>query len=603
MPTRIKRTKTVAIPQTTPNKASSSPDMEDEDDFLQHLAKISNAKTEQIQEDIDDDDDSTENDMDAIDYNSGDSINDARNSRNSGDYVHPTDSNTGGNDSAQLALDRQNLSVEELQRKRKLPKVPSLRPSFADAIAWHKRLTPMQREHVTVYCYRTWPIIIRSGDNKYIDILVEPFDRQFIENNHGGGKYSFYFLDTDLPKNNQLFTTSLEIDTNFKAPILDYTELDVTHPKNSKYVALLKRDGVLTMEGKVREQNPPQSSDAVTMKLIDAVLAEKQTKQSTRDDSSAVIAKAMEMATQGFKTQIDSMREQASRDSPEKMLGLVEKITQLSKPSQDGGTIDMLRMMMEMQNRAHEKQMALMERQLEQMKQTATSSSTDSTDPLDQLEKIVSVAEKLGFSRRNAPPPPKDTVDKILEYAGPVVNGILGIIQQQMSLGNSSAGNVAMPPVTIPKAPELIDVEATPITNQPTGASIVDMPQDQIQRQQVEQLAVVLRSYGGLILGHMDGLEKTGDMFADSLVGMFGMPTYNQVAQVGPELLFTTMKTVPEFWAKASLFGDAYVKKFCVDFCDYPRLLQESQQQDDDALEGLEQELAPPSKPKTKKVN
>jgi hypothetical protein len=600
MPTRIKRTKTVSPAAYVPTNASSSPDMEDEDDFLQHLAAISNANTDNTQENTDDDDNQTSLDDDNDSY--GDTASDTRNHHSSGNTLHASVSMDMVSNSAQDTLDQQNLSVEELQRKRKLPKVPSLRPSFADAIAWHKKLTPMQREHVIVYCYRTWPIIIRSGDSKYIDVIIEPFDKQTIENNHGGGKYSFYFLDTDLPKNNQLFTTSLEIDTNFKAPILDYTELDVTHQKNSKYVALLKRDGVLTMDGKVREQNPPASSDAVTMKLIDAVLAEKHNKQSSRDDNSTVIAKAMEMATQGFKTQIDSMRDQANRDSPEKMLGLVEKITQLAKPSNDNSALDMMRMMMDMQNKAHEKQMQLMEKQIEALNQrSAASDSSNSSDPMDQLEKIVSVAEKLGFSRRNPPPPPKDTVDKILEYAGPVVNGILGIIQQQMSLGNPNAGNVAMPPVTIPKAPELIDVEATPVSTQQPGAN--EMPQDATKRQQVEQLSTVLRSYGGLILGHMDGLDKTGDMFADALVGMFGMPTYNQVAQVGPEVLYETMRQVPEFWSKASLFGDPYVKKFCKDFCDYPRLLAEAEQAEDDAAEGLEEELAPQAKTKSKKVN
>lgn len=597
MPVKIKKP---TKPAPAPPSVSKSLPSDDEDDFFASGPKLTaltpntanqaNTDDEDLDPELDGSDDSDEPEEynTTNDYTQRTVINStisagsgANSSRDMDTRSNPSSgSNLATSQPAPSALDQQNQDVTTQQQKRKLPKVPSLRPSFKDACAWYAKLTPLQREHVIVYVYRTYPVIIKT-DPKYIDIRVEPFDQHYIEDIHGGGKYTFYFLDTDLPKNNQLFGTTLEIDINYRAPILDYTELDITHAKNRSYVALLKRDGVLTMEGKVKETDKPNpNGDAVTMKLIDAMLADKNANAQNRsrqgDDIGAVMAKAMEMVT-------NTIRTTADQSSPDKMLGMMKTMLDLTKPAPQSNSDDkltsMFMMFMKMQADSHAQMLELVKAN------HAQAAPSESTDPLDQLEKIAAVAEKLGFSRRNPPPPPpKDTLDKVLEYGAPVLQGVLGIIQQQLALPGASAAQRPPTPMSTPKGVGLIEEPNSNPLTQPTP------PEDQ----EMLQLHMLLNQYGGVILSHMDGLEKTGDMFADALVGMVGMPTYNMVASAGPDKLFLAMKSHSEFWGKASLFGEAYLQEFCKTFCQYPELLKLEQQ-----FEGLDEEIDP--EPKSKK--
>lgn len=565
MATRLKK-KSMLLPPLQVlrhNAATPAPTSEDEEDFFSHTSPKTTLTPDlpsvtPTTGDTTDADAIFSDDTDELDNST---MVDHRDTANPGST---TDSNGYSPD----ALDLQNEDVETLQRKRKLPKVPSLRPTFTDATNWFSKLTPTQREHVIVYVYRTWPIIVRKGDTKYIDIIIEPFDKRMIEESHGGGKYTFYFLDSDLPKHNQLFGASLEVDINFKAPILDYTELDVHHPKNSKYVALLKRDGVLSMEGKVVDNNKSSgNSDAVTMKLVDAMLANQANAATMgRGDSQnigQVVAKAMEMITQ-------TLNANAQQNSPDKLLAMMQ-VMQKMNPAPivpEDKTSALFMLMVQQMQTSHAQMIEILTRQ-----NANQVTAAEPVDPLDQLEKLSAVAERLGFSRRQPVPPPKDTMDKIMEYGAPVVQGVLGIIQQQMALNTGRP--VPTIPIPQPRGMGMANELESNDTNNSTPANPIN-PETQ-GNSEMNQLKMAISTFGGIILAHMDGLEKSGDMFADALVNMYGMPTYNTIAKVGPEVLLETMKSVPDFWAKALPFGETYLVEFCKTFCAYPEMLRQEQ--------------------------
>lgn len=537
VPIPIKRTMLPVEPDPMDEFDEELEDLEDDEEL------------EDDEDEIDDDEDEDNEDMELSEVTSNPTQISARQTKK---LTHTKKVKPITTDTEEKYKELTSLNVKQI--------LGAVNPKFSKAVEWFNN-TP-QRKTMMVYVYRVLPVIIRKRGEGYIDCITEPFTEEYLIRTHGGGQYKFYFNDTSQPQGKiKLFETGITLDMNEYPPKLALEELDLTDKRNTAFINKLKSEGVLAMDGTPKPQQNNGGNVEITNKLLDVVISNQrqqnnQPKGISIDEHAAM--KAIDMVA-------DVAKRNSSESSPDKMLGMIKTIMEMNKPSNDNS---MMPLILQMMKDSQEQSRQMFQLQLEAIKAQNNSNKSEPVDPMAEVDRLLSIADKLGLKPRNNPVEPKSTLEVALDHIAPIASGVMNVIAARMGL---------------PQEQMIQTAELQQQQQQPTTMGVpTDMPNND-PNQQLVQMHQMLNQYGSIILSHMDstpGHEKTGDMLAENVIAMAGMPVYNGIAQAGQELLYEAMKTHTPFWRDASLHGEPYVRKFVDDFINYPEIIKQEELQE-----------------------
>ncbi len=472
--------------------------------------------------------------------------------------------------------------AEQLIAKRELPKPPGKTVTFSEMQDWLSLLTIEMWDRVIVYLYRDLPVIIRqlsSSENpKYIDVYHEPFTEEQVIETHGGGKYSLWVNDTDVPKgkNGNLFRAKLTVSMSQYQPKLIYEELDINCKDNMGYLQWLKAKGILDERGKVMDISKAQSggSNSGDMVALFKEFSTFFTKLSA--DQQNNVKKQLVGEEGGLGKAIgDILLEKMKQEDPNKMINTLVALMNAVKPQANGSSnsseISMMERVIQMQS-DHNKAM------IELMRER-NSGKEEKEDTFSALDKMLDVMEKLGFSRRGGGSNKSGWeigLELAREVAGPVFNMVSNIIAAKAS------GNPGVKPII------------TQVANNGLQGMGVDDNNNMQQSEQpkvagalpMAELMPYLQQAAPIILMQLNQ-GKQGWEFADSLVGMYGAGIHAKISSYGVDGIISVMKSMPEFWNPVSTtFGEAHMQKWVNDFIHYEEVIAELE----DDSEGEEKE-------------
>ena len=503
-----------------------------------------------------------------------------------------SDQPTGGRE-----VDRK---AKELQDKFKLPKPPGKRVPFDQFTSYLDLFTQEMWGHVEIYIYRRKPVIdlriVDPNAYKYIDIVNEPLNLEYMINTHGGGDYGFMLKDRN--NDSTVCEADLSIPMSQYEPIIDYRTLDMNSRTNRTYIKRLKSEGIINDEGEVvaTPTSGVKGETAVLSKLVDGLMAQiksltereqQQLKHAAGNDPaySAVIR----MMEEGHKQSVKLFDEQRQQQTPNQtielingIMGMIAKLQADRQPvvaAQNGPSWSEL---LKMQADNHAAMIALLKESKGTKEEKASLLSS-----IDELVKLKDVLESFGGggSSRGGR---REWWESVLDNLAPVAARALGTVDKYLDFSAKMAGvqqqqpNLGPQPVPPQQhqnlSPKVITLPQP--TQQPLNEGTVEMPKtaatEQTEKDQVLQGAIsMIQTHGALLLEHMNG-SGHGAIFADNLVNMFGRPMYNRIKQVGAETLLQAMQAVPDFWNNAQIALEGTpesVTLWIQDFMGYPETL------------------------------
>lgn len=465
-----------------------------------------------------------------------------------------------------------------LAQKRLIPRPPARKLTFDEMQEWMKLLTADMWSHVLCYLYRIHPRIIRQLKNpdspKYIDCISQPFDLDYVIQNHGGGKYSFTVVDTDQKMReagNKLFECDFEIPLSQHDPKLAYEELDINHRANMAYVQLLQYRGILDSKGQVMATQPNGSATGVQADIVKEVLSF--AKQVTTDkEANAAAARSASSEQTLNKAVGDILIEKMKQDDPNKnlvgLLAIIKEVLATNKPA-DGST-QFLQQVLTMTSQHQQTVLTLFEKMTEARR-------NEPSPQMEQFSQLLEFSERLsgfrgGGGRRSG-------WDIGLDYAQQLGVPLLNLIGNMMSLRNNgrpmpSAAGMAQPGATPPAAPPgAFDPYANPgalrAFSQAAAAAQSAIPQASANvNPQITQVAQVIQAYGGLVVQHLNS-GTPGWQFGDWVAALMGNATHAQIAAHGPDALVAAMLSFPE----TAMYGEPRIRRFVDEFINYEQYL------------------------------
>lgn len=445
---------------------------------------------------------------------------------------------------------------------------------------WIESLSQEDWNHITIYCYRDWPIIDRTRDNpsaaKYIDKYGSRFTKDVLIKGdgadripHGSGKYSFIVNDANKAvggKGGQIGRAYVNVTEVDHPPIFRMEELISEHPSNRSIVDKLVAEGKLSPQGKIMQTQGGTDNTALIALLTRMI--EKQSSQPQQAPKDSTAESISQMFVKANDTMLGMVKDQAKSDDPDKLVKLIATLKELLPKAESGN--EMLTLVVKMQGdmaKVQAESQAARETLMLKMMEMMNSKNTNSEDEFDKtLERQIKLKELMG-GESGGGDRKKSIPELAFEYGAPVaiklfetIQGFINVRnyseglkkQQQQGAANPQAQQQGAQPVGLPAV-----AQEQPQTN-PEAGKVVEMPQTAEQ----QLVAIVKGPAGPLIIAALQRGD-TGDMFAENLEGMFGRMTYDQIATVGKDGILAAMQAVPEFWSQ---IVPSSVEKFVEEF-------------------------------------
>lgn len=444
---------------------------------------------------------------------------------------------------------------------------------------WMDKLTQEDFDHLQFFLYREVPWIDRQRvdptNKKYIDKFATKFHKldQYFLTTHGSGKYKVMVNDANRAKSPAIGAVRFEVNEPDYPPKFILEELVIDNPRNKSLVARLRAEGKLNSEGQVMTPNPGGNNADTNVAMLglirELIMKQNQPQQPTRDAATDSVTSMMKTT---HETAMGMLKEQMKSDDPDKFMKMMLTIKELfpaNNTPQDNGMKEMMMMFMKMQMDSSTKFEGLLMKMLE--------GNGNKTTLKDEIETLVMLKDNFGGSGDGGGVDRKKTLTELaFEYGAPVLSKVLDTVNGFMTLKNYQAG-IALQPQQQPSQPMAgLPAPVQPIKPQeeePEAASNV------VEMQTAEsQVAQLIKGPGGpMILGALNR-GQSGDDFADSLVGMLGQLTYDQIAAAGKDSLLRGMQTVPEFWSQINPLS---IDKFVDDFIKYGTEPSTSEEEED----------------------
>ncbi len=492
--------------------------------------------------------------------------------------------------------------AKKLADKTKIPKPPAKRLSFEAMMEYLSLLTPEMWDSLIIYVFRYYPIIRkREGEDKNINKITEPFDRDYIKRRHGGGEYGFSVNDRSQPQCPQIFTSSLKIPISECDPVLDLSTVVLDHKDNKSYIDMLKDKGILDNNGGIKSEMAQQSNEqttAITNKILDAFLQsskeEKQRLTNSRSNDDNELAKLFS----------SMLVEQMKANSPDKTMTMLTGLMGALKGAQTDSSVDVLKMLMESQNNNTKQMMDLMMNQMKMFQDTMNANlatikdtvkpNNQNIDPVSNFQKMCETFMMFDKLRGGKSAEAESTwIDKGIDAFERIGVPLVQTIMQAVALKNSG-----MKPEDIanmqqaqqlhrqlPAPTNEVDNNTNNINNtdgQQQGQSSQSQSQSQqstMQQTPTTQLQTLIRQFGGM-LENAISQGRTGEEFAFSVEGMIGSVPLGQILALGENNIIMAMRSVPEFWGKVAPTPEreTFMQTWVKDFVNY----QNSDNEDDE---------------------
>lgn len=469
------------------------------------------------------------------------------------------------------------MEATAYQEARALPPIPGRKINFAEMQMWLKLLTPEARQRISVTVYRTYPSIDGRKFDPTAPKFIEKYDGT--EDNprlpipeddfrelHGGGSYLFYVNDMEggrrgSGESSQLFEAVLKIPYTELMPRFDHRLLrnPREYPSNKGYWDFAIRNGIIDEEGNVisgrkgQAQEEPKDPTTVMVEKVmrqNEMLMGKLINPGRKEED--IQGRALEqvvamMGTASQKSLEMVMANTPKAEDPIKQLTGVALLLKELKGS-DSGNMEAIKMLMQQQQ-------TMTQFMLEMTKAREKEGGT-----MGPLRELLEITDLLGLRQSKG-----SMLETVLDRAAPVALKVLDVIQTSMAV---KAG-MAPPAPSMSGVPTVVNPGA-PVAPVVEGESDMGL-----------QARLVIGQYGNLILKALrEG--KSGADFADGIQDLVGIEIQKKIAGIGVMALVDAAKSVPEFWALASAYGEPYIQEWVTQFCNYDPIEYARQFQDEE---------------------
>lgn len=515
----------------------------------------------------------------------------------------------------------------------------------ADFFKYWRGLSVENRELVSVYIYRNYPVIdvmltappgTKPGDGpaKYQKVLTEPMSEEYdadLLHMLGWGDYTLY-LKQGSKEICRLQNYSTERDSNHP-PILDINQLVRTDPKNQAYIEGLRQRNVkLPWEESTGEED---MNVATTQNLTDTIkeLATRQIPpppqpRATADEvaSSSALAVMKEAATFSAKLVSDAAdRASDKQTTASNPLEIVESIAKLatimsSNKAPDTATpmlVEVMKQNSELNRRLSEQQqehtrelITMMKRENPNINPASLPQPKSLADTLNELKDVKSVMQEFmgitpaetededGNPLKQNGNGKANTINLILAALPAVGQLVTGLVQgavavsHNLAIARGAANPDATPtPPTMPMPQAPIGMQPTPSNGQPTPvyqqAYTPTSPQVPLtpEQEQLRTVHLLLEKITPSFLHHFKHAELNGADFAHWFIHSDenGRLIYDQLVEGGKDQIWQVIQTYPPLWGQVHGY-QLRLGTFLDEMLDYDNLYAQDEADDGDNL-------------------
>lgn len=478
--------------------------------------------------------------------------------------------------------------------------------------------------------YRTWPVTdakLANKDHKHELILRGkiPFEwgdwREEFLHRVGSGGYHCYLNEVGVPGSIMESYFTLQDWERFP-PKVDLATLIQGEPKNQDYIQWLQRQGVRLpweeMETPFDEDQQEEDEMKAVTDLVDKVLvsAEKRAEEAEKRAAEAQSRQPENTAeTEGIK--LVAHASHVALDTMAKYVGPqqdpmanLEKLGAFmdSRSSGNAQALEMMKMLMDSQNAAQERErasqrehFAFMEKVLSEKKEAAAVAVAappvvPAKTMLDQLRELHEMNELLGLGKRPRGSSENggggggggvlaeavklagenpEVVKAVSQPLTALIQGGVSLLQGWLNKGNAAAGNGAGSPA-----------QALGKVNAPAPQAVAPGPDP--MEEQNRQRAAFVGKIGRPLLIHLSDPNKNGlngyswafYILSDGVVE--GGPTpegrgfYEQLKKMGMQTLIGALASDKALYEKIAVFGEKF-PAFWMEFENYDKWAEEQQ--------------------------
>lgn len=423
-------------------------------------------------------------------------------------------------------------------------------------------------KHVDIYLYRAWPVINRDPFNiaRFPTAELPRLTKEVLIKTFGSGDYKILATDVNKTvkgKGGKFFEAYFSYRVPDYPPVVVIEELDTNHKNNRNYVDKLRAEGKLNSDGSLKMNQPVVAggNDPALMALVTQLVKQiSEAKNQVAKDPTVDALSSMYMKTHEQSMQL--LKDQVKSDDPDKLVKMLAALKEMMPKAESGNS--MLEVVVKMQgDMARIQAEGAKSREELMMKMFETMNAKKEEGGIkEQIETFQMMKEVFGNGGEGANSTPK-WWEVAIEQGAPIVGKAFDMMLAVMSIKNYEAG--------LKKTGNPVNANPTQQQQQVVqpvieSGKVVEMPKQE-ETQQQTQFGQLLKQYGGLILNAIN-TGTSGDDFASSLEGMFGVLTYNQIAALGKDGIIAEMKGVPEFWDKVA-GTPGVVEKFVDEFIEY----------------------------------
>lgn len=504
---------------------------------------------------------------------------------------------------------------------------PKRRP--IKALEWLRDQQPWVKDRLVIYVYRLWPVLKEPEIDekgvkkrfKYIDKLADvPENINELRDKYGAGDYQLTINDDVVDKRTIMEVIVRENwrDTRAHPPsdknIDDVENVELDDPANRSYVSYLKAMGKLVGQGEKGRESMAEATAVQT--LGDLAKHALNRPQEKREDSSAVLAKAMDVIadahkqgtailTDSFKRAEDMKVHQADpMDTLEKAAGVLERFRKGDTGS-GGDLTAMMQLFMSQQAETNKvitliqnERLAFMERQLEmaqERKRPAAGGTDAEGNPIPvaagagglagAVKELAGLAQSLGWKIPGGSSVAQVVQDKT-DWASmipDILQGVNGLVSQgvrayqtkvQADIANAQLQR-GMPvhmqppqpePMPHPQAIQMPEAQ----TRGGAQAGVVGEEEEE-EMNYLEFMKEITRPF----LNHLNrGLG--GAQFAEWMIDSYDDATYQQIKMQGPETLKMALNSYPAI-SKEIKGKELVVTEFVKDFMNMEEIRKEAE--------------------------
>lgn len=538
-----------------------------------------------------------------------------------------------------------------------LPKPPGFKPPAIKFCKYWQEIEKQFPSRVTVYAYRTYPIIDRdkSGKPRYIDIITEPIQCDSIQDveaellhRWGSGVYRLILNDSAFSKG--VCETRITIDSPDHPPLVDVDELVLTHPGNREFIDSLRRrnvrlpgeeakgddvgnEALAAMVGtneRLTEQVIELASRRESPPAVTLPSASNNLESRAAEMSLDTLARGVEMSNRMVESATQKVADITSQLASKRgdPLETVKQVMELAKsmqpPKDDSAmtalmeankqiTAQLFAMQTERTAELSRELAAMRSTQLIQAQGPAVTPQTFQPQMIDQFDRFLTLAEKLksslgvgGGAEETEARPGKGSDNvwlQLLPIALPMVTGIFGMISNIVyNYAASKTGQQPAPPPPPPAQAMTAEQMAAMAAGQPME-QLGQEPQQNggnVYAEMLPKLEKPLRK--ALDNCSLEDAPQAGASFAYLIIEWGERSDYDMLRELGKQTVISLLQTYPPIWNYVVRIPSKF-DRFLDGFMDADNLMRDDEPEEPEVLQPV---AVPPvvkmKKPKTIEV-